>query len=82
MALLECRRCSREVRRRHQRLGALNTSTAGVQNPTDLYWRNLPDYRKRIVVNELVQHPIRGFVQTASCRPNPQGLAFLFPSRL
>ncbi|MCK1544539.1 hypothetical protein IVA87_32085 [Bradyrhizobium sp. 147] len=57
-------------------------STAGVQNPTDLYWRNLPDYRKRIVVNELVQHPIRGFVQTASCRPNPQGLAFLFPSRL
>lgn len=47
-------------------------STAGVQNPTDLHWRNLPDYRKRIVVNELVRHPIRGFV-LASNKKNMRG---------
>ncbi|BBB96151.1 MULTISPECIES: DUF3800 domain-containing protein [Bradyrhizobium] len=37
-------------------------SKAGVRNRPDLHYRNLADHRKRIVLNELTQLPIRGFV--------------------
>ncbi|XSC46539.1 hypothetical protein ACF1BQ_012455 [Bradyrhizobium sp. RDT10] len=35
---------------------------AGVRTGTDLHYRNLPEFRKRIVCSELAKLPIRAFV--------------------
>jgi len=45
---------------------------AGVPNPTDLHWRKLPDYRKRIVASELASRPVRAFI-LASNKKNMRG---------
>lgn len=37
-------------------------SNAGVKAKTDLHYRNLPDFRKRIVCSELAKLPLRAFV--------------------
>lgn len=47
-------------------------SKAGVRNRADLHYRTLPDYRKRIVVGEVAQLPIRAFV-VASNKKNMRG---------
>lgn len=47
-------------------------TTAGVRNRPDLHYRDLPDHRKRIVVNEVSRLPVRGFV-LASNKKNMRG---------
>ncbi|MCS3499611.1 hypothetical protein M2189_001430 [Bradyrhizobium japonicum] len=47
-------------------------SKAGLRNARDLHYRKLADYRKRIVVSEIAQLPLRGFV-LASNKKNMRG---------
>jgi hypothetical protein len=47
-------------------------SKAGISAKTDLHYRNLPDFRKRVICSELARLPVRAFV-LASNKKNMRG---------